>query len=88
MSNSYINNSHIFYPQNDNPHYTEQKVIVVAWEWLIETCHEASHSKQKLRSLLSTTSTKAHHIAYIIKDVLSMKQSNPDCTEYFEAING
>jgi hypothetical protein len=63
--------------------------MVVALEWLKEACDnniEFSDSRQKLRALLSTTSRKTHRIAYILRDVLSMKKINSEYTEYFEAM--
>jgi hypothetical protein len=82
MSKSYLDNAHIFYPQNENPNYSEQKAICVGWEWFIEICNnDFSNSNQKVRALLSTTSRGAHRIAHMIRSVISMRQNNPNIFE-------
>lgn len=83
MSKSYLENVNIFYPQNDNPHYSEEKAIHIAWIWLIEICNNDEHldSRQKLRALLSTTSRKVHRIAYMMKELISIKHNNGDYNE-------
>lgn len=87
MSNSYIDNYHIFYPQYDNSNYSESRCVIIAWNWLIESCdnYNVLDYKQKLRALLSTTSRKTHEIAYMIKHVHSMR-INPHCAEFFKSI--
>jgi hypothetical protein len=78
MSKSYLDNAHIFFPQSENPNYTEQRAICIGWEWFLEVCNnkEDSDSKKKVRALLSTTSRRAHRIAYMIRSVILMKQNN------------
>lgn len=88
MSNSYNDNYHIFYPQYDNSNYSESRSVIIAWNWLIESCdnYNILDYEHKLRALLSTTSRKTHNIAYMIKNVHSMRKINPNCAEYIKSI--
>lgn len=83
---SFSDNKHLFYPQNDNKHYDEKKALIVGFEWLIQSCNENKNFDKELKALLSTKSSKIHRIAYIIRDVVSMKKLRPEYVEYFEAI--
>lgn len=89
MSKTYDENAKFFYPQNENPFYTEKVVLKISLLWLIDACenNENRDFRKELRALLTTTSGKVHRIANLIRYVISLKKDDSKYSEHCDCIS-